>query len=485
MNAVSLGPKPALHDRGGTLSWSELDKRANQVAGALAAADLGGENLVGTLVRNGREIVEVLLGAQKMGAVVCPLSTWARPAELRTTLNQSNLRLLVYEHRHYTQIEDADLESVTPVVVGDSPVPPGGPVQYEAWLAQQGSTAPTPFTRNRGGARIVIHTSGTTGKPKGAARSLSGLREFVALLDVIPLRRDDVILCAAPLFHSFGLLTFALATFLGATLILPETFEPEQCLALIEKHGATATALVPVMIHRIVSLPDEVKSRYDHSSLRVLLSSGSAIPTDLRGSAFRLFGDVLYDLYGSTEAGWVAIATPEDHARRPGTSGRPVPGVEVAVFSRDGERLLPGATGELHVRSGAVFEGYASGEDTRERAGFLSLGDMGRLGQDGFLYVEGRADDMVVIGGENVYPAEVEEVIRRLDGVEDVAAFGVDDPEYGQVLVAFVVGSANERRVMEACERELASFKVPRRVKRVPELPRTSTGKVLKRELLA
>ncbi|HJP65985.1 MAG TPA: AMP-binding protein, partial [Actinomycetota bacterium] len=281
-----------------------------------------------------------------------------------------------------------------------------------------------------------------------------------------------------------GLLTFTMGSILGVTFVTPERFDPEETLRLIEEHRATAVAMVPVMIHRILSLPDEVKSKYDLSSVRILLASGSAISQDLRAEIDRLFPEALYDLYGSTEAGWVAIATPEAQAAHPGSVGQPVWGVEVAVFSPEGKRLGPQETGEIHVRSAAMFQGYTSGEQKASRDGFVGLGDLGYLDQDGYLYVEGRADDMVVVGGENVYPAEIEAVIRGLSAVKDVAVFGVPDKEYGEVLAAFVVGDASPDEVREACKSELASFKVPRRVETVDELPRTSTGKVLKRELI-
>ncbi len=177
------------------------------------------------------------------------------------------------------------------------------------------------------------------------------------------------------------------------------------------------------------------------------------------------------------------MATPEDIAADPRTAGRPVRGVEVAVFDDDGNRLDPGRSGTLHVRSDALFEGYQSGESSPEREGFLSMGDLGKLDERGRLFVEGRADDMVVVGGENVYPAEVERVISKARGVHDAAVVGVPDREYGHTLAAFVVGTAKPEAIEAAARRDLASFKVPRTIRMVDELPRTSTGKVLRREL--
>jgi acyl-CoA synthetase (AMP-forming)/AMP-acid ligase II len=487
VNARAVGASPAIHDRRGTLTWRDLDRRANRFARAMAGLGVRPGQRVATVLRNGREMVEVLFGAQKLGVVVCPLNTWAKPAELRAALEGAEPSLLVHELAHHEQVEAAAPEALTRVAVGEATEQMVGITPYEELLAGHSDRPLGPFTRDRGSAQIVIHTSGTTGKPKGASRDAAsqGVRSLTALLETIPLHRRDVILCPAPLFHAFGLLTLTLGSLLGATLVLSERFDPEECLALIERHAATAGAFVPVMLNRIVALPGDTRGRYDLSSVRIVMVSGSSLPGDLRDAAGELFGPVLHDLYGSTEAGWVAVARPEDIAEHPGTVGRPVPGVEVAVFGEDNAPVLPGEVGTLHVRSDAVFQGYTGGEEAEGRDGYLSLGDLGRLDQDGYLFVEGRADDMVVIGGENVYPAEVEEVIRTLEGVDDVAVAGVPDPEYGQVLAAFVVGSADQDRVVEACREALASYKVPRRVERVDWLPRNATGKVLVRELIA
>ncbi|HEX2030083.1 MAG TPA: AMP-binding protein [Actinomycetota bacterium] len=482
INAGALGDREALSDRLGTLSWRQLDDRAERVGRALVG--LGG-GTVATLLRNGREQVEVLLGAQKAGLAVAPLNTWARGEELRSALAQAAPATVVYDTQHAEQLREAGVAGVRLADVGDGGDALAASVAYGSLVEHHEPGLP-PLGGPRGTPRIVIHTSGTTGKPKGAARrtGLGQAAPLVGLISVVPYRSDDVIVCPAPLFHSFGLLTATVAMLLGAKLVLPERFDPEGVLADVEHHGATAASLVPAMIHRIVELPDDVRGGYDVSSLRIVLASGSALGRGLRERARRTFGDVLYDLYGSTEAGWVAVATPEDMRRRPDAVGRPVPGVDVAVLSPAGDRLGPGETGELHVVTGATFEGYTSGEPPGRRPGHVSLGDLGRIDEEGYLFVEGRADDMVVVGGENVYPVEVEEAIQGLDGVDEVAVVGVDDEELGKVLSAFVVGRVDAEAVRDQCRKQLASFKVPRRVEVVDELPRTATGKVKKRELV-
>lgn len=487
MNAQTVGDKAAIHDRSGTLTWRELDDRSNQAAHALWASGLRGGDRVATLLRNGRECAEVALGAQKYGIVACPLNTWAKPRELKATMAASDPGIIVYDTAHADQVRECAPEGVPLVFVGDSANAIEDSLDYEELLADQPKRPPAPFTRNPGDPKVVIHTSGTTGTPKGASRNASaaGVGALANLLSVVPYHRDDIVYCPAPLFHSFGLATFTFATVLGATMVLPEKFDPEQSLALIEAHGASVASFVPVMIKRIVTLDDAVKSRYDVSSLRIVIASGSAMGEELRRAATETFGKVLYDLYGSTEAGWVAIARPEDVITHPKSVGKPVPGIDVAIFDKEsGEKVEVGETGEIFVKSDVLFEGYTSGDETDQRDGYMSIGDLGHLSEDGYLYIEGRADDMVVVGGENIYPIEVEEVINGVKGVEDVTVLGVPDEEYGEVLAAFVVGSASEDAIKSACKKELASYKVPKRIEKIKELPRTSTGKVVKRELI-
>jgi acyl-CoA synthetase (AMP-forming)/AMP-acid ligase II len=486
MNALVVGGKTAVVDRGGSLTWRELDRRANRVGRALRNNGLKGGDRVGMLLRNTREFTEVALGSQKLGLIACPMNTWAKPKELTATLDGAEPAILFYDSQHAEQVQAAAPKVPLLVVVGDPAEGVEGSIAYEDLLDGCADAPVVPFTRDRGSPKVIIQTSGTTGTPKGASRdaAASGMGAMANLLGVVPYRREDIVFCPAPLFHSFGMATFTFATVLGATMVLPEKFEPEESLALIQEHRATAASFVPVMIKRIVDLPDMVKSKYDLSSMRIVLASGSAMSTGLRRAAVDVFGPVVYDLYGSTEIGWVAIATPEDMESRPSSVGRPVPGIEVAVFTDEGERLPPGRNGELYVRSDLLFEGYTSGEAKKEHDGYMSIGDLGRLDEDGYLFVEGRADDMVVVGGENVYPVEIEAVIESIKGVKEAAVLGVTDDEYGEVLAAFVSGSAGPDKVVEVCKKELASYKVPKRVEIRDELPRTSTGKVLKRELI-
>jgi fatty-acyl-CoA synthase len=487
MHRFALGDKPAIHDRSGTLTWSELDLTANRMANALQDAAVGPGDRIAAVLRNGREFVTLAVGTQKVGVAACPLNTFAKPKELAATLANTRAKILFYDTEHADQIRNAGVEDVPLVFTGDPNHALEGSISFDAFMEAKSETPPPPFTRAGGTPRIIIQTSGTTGTPKGASRdaAAAGLGALANLLKVVPYHRDDIILIPTPMFHSFGLVSLSIATGLGATMVLPHKFEPRETLSLVETHRATALSLVPVMIRRILSLSDEVRSRYDLSSLRVLLASGSAMGQDLRKEATQLFGEVLYDLYGSTEAGWVSIATPEDIKRNPISVGKPSPGIDVAIFSGEGEKLGPGKTGEIHVKSKYVFEGYTSGDAKDQRDGYMAIGDLGRLDTDDYLYVESRTDDMVIIGGENVYPIEVEDAITSIEGVSDAAVVGVEDDEYGQILVAFVEGDVDPDLVQKTCKEDLASYKVPKRVEVLAELPRTATGKVLKRKLVS
>jgi fatty-acyl-CoA synthase len=274
---------------------------------------------------------------------------------------------------------------------------------------------------------------------------------------------------------------------MGSTVVLQRRFDPEATLAAIEAHRVRVCAMVPVMLQRIMALPEEVRARHDTSSLEVVALSGSALSGDLAAAAMDAFGDVLFNLYGSTEVAWATIATPRDLRRAPGTAGRPPRGTELRIVDDAGKELPLGRTGRVVVRNEMLFEGYTGGETRATVDGFMATGDVGHLDHAGRLFLEGRDDDMVVSGGENVFPQEVEQVLQRHPAVADAACAGVDDDDFGQRLAAWVVlregASATEDELREHVRGQLARFKVPRDVHLVDELPRTSTGKVVRRAL--
>jgi fatty-acyl-CoA synthase len=485
IHAYSRPHRRAVIDRHGSLTWWELDQRVNRLARALPELGATPGEQVAFVLRNGREFCEAMLAAQKVGVIAAPMNTWGKSRELGALLDRSRPAVFIYDTRHVDQLAGCVPDGIRLLHVGPDEDALDGSESYEDVLAAHSSLPPAPLARDRGSNSIHIHTSGTTGTPKAAERSAGGQGAIalLGLLNAVPYRHDDVMYIPNPMFHALGIGVFSAALGSGATMVLADSFDPVGALQDIEKHRATTASFVPVMIRRMLNLenPPEV----DLSSLRVLLVSGSAMPAELRQRTMERFGEVLYDLYGSTEAGWVAIATPESIKAKPDSVGPPALGVQVVILDADGNRLPPGEKGEVHVSSGITFEGYASGEESEMTGDLLSTGDLGFLDEDGYLHIVGRADDMVVVGGENVYPQEIKSVIGEVDGVDEVAVFGIDDEEMGEVLAAFVVGSASEDEVEAACKDALPSYKVPRRIAVVDELPRTSTGKVIRRELAA
>jgi acyl-CoA synthetase (AMP-forming)/AMP-acid ligase II len=475
--------RTALIDRQGPLTWRELDQRVNRLAAVMEASpQLPPGGRVAVLLRNGREWVEAVLAAQKVGRVVLPVNTWGRAGEVGAILEREQPGMVIYDVRHADAMADV-ATGPRLLAVGDPTDALPSSESYEAQLRAASPRPPRPFTRSRGSTRIILQTSGTTGTPKGAVRETGG-GETAALLGVLSMvgfDEDDVVAVPAPLFHAFGLLTFSLTLLVGATTVLPDAFDAAETFTLVERHRATGLAAVPVMLRRMLQVDDPAAERADLSSLRILLASGDAMPPELRADIAERFGPVLHDLYGSTEAGWVAVATPDVLADRPESVGRPVPGVEVRVLDDDGHELPPEEHGEIHVTSAARFKGYT--HETSVDGGAVATGDLGYVDDDGVLYVAGRADDMVIVGGENVYPVEVEAVIDQVDGVEDAAVLGVDDDDLGQVLAAFVTGDVDPEEVRRRCREQLASFKVPRQIEVLDELPRTTTGKLRRGEL--
>jgi acyl-CoA synthetase (AMP-forming)/AMP-acid ligase II len=338
---------------------------------------------------------------------------------------------------------------------------------------------------------VVILTSGTTGSPKGASRHQPrSLDPAAALFSRIPLHAREGTLIAAPLFHSWGYAHFTLGLALSSTLVLQRRFDPQATLAAIARWRPSTLVVVPVMLTRILELGPEAIGRWDTSSLRVIAVSGSALPGELALHVMNTFGDTLYNLYGSTEVAWATIASPAQLRAAPGTAGTAPHGTRVRLFDdRDAEIVTPGETGRIFVSNEMVMDGYTSGDGKTMLDGLIATGDVGYLDTQGRLFVSGRDDDMIVSGGENVFPREVEDLLAEHPAVDDVAVIGVPDQEFGERLRAFVVrkdgAELSEEDVRAHVRENLARFTVPRDVVFVDVLPRNATGKVLKRELRA
>ncbi len=472
-----------LVDERGSLSFGELDRRTNALANALAAAGVREGDGVGIMCRNHRGFVEATVATAKLGADALYLNTAFAGPQLAEVVEREGPSALIYDEEFAGLLEQAGADRARFVAWCDTDG--GGDPTLEELIAA-GSDRQPPAPGRVG--RAVILTSGTTGSPKGASRSSpTSLDPAISLLSKIPLKRGQTTHIAAPLFHSWGFAHFSIGLMLNSTLVLHRRFDPEASLAAIARTRADSFVVVPVMLQRILALPPATRRQYDTSSLSIVAASGSALPGDLATEWMDEYGDTLYNLYGSTEVAWATIAGPDEMRAAPGTAGTPPRGTVVRLYDGDGKAVPQGETGRIFVGNEFLFEGYTGGGTKDEIGGLMATGDVGRFDAGGRLFVEGRDDEMIVSGGENVFPKEVEDLLARHDAVAEAAALGVADDEFGQRLVAFVVRRAGadvgEDELKEYVKQNLARYKVPREIRFLDELPRNATGKVLKREL--
>src|SRR3954453_18597299 len=481
--AAQYPDEPAIIDELGTLSFKDVDIRTNALAHAFQDHGIKEGDGVALMMRNHRGFIESVVALSKIGADALLLNTAFAAPQLTEVVKREKPIAIIYDEEFTELLEDAGKRRKRFVGWHDSEQTEDPNLDD---LMDEGDPAcPVPAERE---SRITILTSGTTGTPKGASRgNPESIDPAAALLSRIPLHARQTAHIAAPLFHSWGLAHFTLGMLLGTTYVLRRKFDPEQCLAEVSRHQCDSLAVVPVMMSRILELPEETRRKYDVSCLKVAAASGSALPGDLANKWMDEFGENLYNLYGSTEVAWASIASPEDLRAAPGTAGKPPRGTVLRIYDENGVQLPAGETGRIFVGNEMLFEGYTGGGSKDVIDGLMATGDVGRIDQSGRLFVEGRDDVMIVSGGENVFPKEVEDVISRMPGVADVAAIGVEDEQFGQRLKAFVVSEGSKKPSEDAVKKHvksnLARYKVPREVEFIDELPRNATGKVLKREL--
>jgi acyl-CoA synthetase (AMP-forming)/AMP-acid ligase II len=482
-SARNFPDEAAIVDELGTLSFREVDERTNALAHALRAEGLRAGDNVAVMCRNHRGWIDAVVACSKLGANALFLNTAFSGPQLADVAKREKPKAVVYDHEFEEVLHDASRRRKRFIAWHE---PEDGKVSDPLLdeLIDRGD--PSGVTPPGQQGRAIILTSGTTGTPKGAERSMPKTVDPIAsLLSVIPLRARERTMIAAPLFHAWGFANWALGISLASTVVLKRKFDEEATLSLTAQHECTALVVVPVMIQRILELDDEILDRYDLSKVKAFLVSGSALPGALSDRWMDHFGENLYNLYGSTEVAWATIATPRDLREAPGTAGRPPRDSVVKIYSEDGKPVEPGESGRIFVGNAVQFEGYTGGGNKDEIDGLLSSGDVGHFDDDGRLFIDGRDDDMIVSGGENVFPAEVEDLLMGHSNVADVAVFGVEDEKFGQRLKAVIVkrGELSEKQVQDYVKKNLAGYKSPRDVVFVDELPRTSTGKVLKREL--
>jgi acyl-CoA synthetase (AMP-forming)/AMP-acid ligase II/uncharacterized membrane protein len=482
-NAVRYPDQDAVVDDLGRLTFAEVHDRTNRLASGLADAGVLEGDGVAIMCRNHRYFVESVVALSKLGAHALFLNTQFAGPQLTEVVKREKPVAIIYDEEFADLLEDAGKRRKRFVAwyEGEDAADP----TIEDVIADGDAADPVPPEEP---GRVVILTSGTTGTPKGASRKQAeSIGPAIALLSRIPLRANEKALIAAPLFHSWGFAHFTLGMALSHTLVLQRRFKPEDTLAGIAQHQVQSCPMVPVMVQRIMDLPEETRRKYDTSSLRAVPLSGSALPGELAVRFMDEFGDILYNLYGSTEVAWATIATPDDLRAAPGTAGQPPMGTTLRIYDENGNEVPEGREGRIFVANEMLFEGYTGGGSKDVIDGLMSTGDVGYIDEDGRLFVSGRDDEMIVSGGENVFPREVEDTISNLKGVSEVAVIGVDDEEWGQRLKAFVVtqggGGPGEDEIKKHVKSNLAGYKVPREVEFIDELPRNATGKVLKREL--
>jgi acyl-CoA synthetase (AMP-forming)/AMP-acid ligase II len=480
--AASYGSAPAFIDDSGTVTFGQLEERCQALAGALAAGLPRGATIA-LIGRNSAAFYQVMVAASRCGLDILYLNTGFSAAQVAEAAGRRDLAAIVHDAEFADRVPPsapsipmtaADGISIE-MLAAEGRWPAGG-WPADGWLAGR---------RWRRGRHVIL-TSGTTGTPKHTARIGGAASSVISLASGLPYRARETHLIAAPMFHSWGWLNTALTMLYSSTIVTARSFDPAGTLALIERERCHVLVAVPVMLRRIMNLPPEVRRRYDTTSLRAVTVSGSALSPALAGAFMDEFGPVLYSLYGSTEAGYATVASPADLRAAPGTAGRPLPRVDVRVLSPAGDRCPPGVPGTIWVRSrdslGDAQAGAAGALRTQ-----VDTGDIGRFDSDGRLFVGGRADDMIITGGENVYPVEVENVLEQHPAVLEAAVTGRDDEEYGQVLAAHLMlrqGQAvTPAELRSWCHARLAPFQVPRQFLVHDDLPHNASGKVVKSAL--
>jgi fatty-acyl-CoA synthase len=457
----------AIVDDDGSMTYMELWRDSDEMARRLRSSGVREQSAVGLLSGNGRGFIVALVAVAKLGADLVLLNPGFAGPQLVDVIERETVDHVVYSDPLAHVVSQVRVPSTCV-----SEMASGG-----LWI---------PFVPSRRQGRTVILTSGTTGRPKGARRGSNGPGMVAGLLACIPIRSGDTTVIAAPMFHAWGLAHTVIALTLASTVVTAKRFDAGAISPAIERQTATGLVLVPAMLQRILDADRDRSTRPDTSSLRYIASSGSSIPAPVVVEALQRFGPVLYNTYGSTEAALATIAGPADLAGQPRTAGRVVPGVTVQIINPAGQPAAPGSVGRIFVGSGDGFEGYTDGGDKQRIDGMVSTGDVGHFDGE-LLFVDGRDDDMIVSGAENVFPSEVEDVISEMAGVTEVAVVGVDDRDFGQRLAAYVVKRPGIRLTKEAVRDHvrdrLARYKVPRDVHFVTQLPRTESGKIRHRDL--
>jgi acyl-CoA synthetase (AMP-forming)/AMP-acid ligase II len=492
-NAQNYPDKLAVIFGDSRYTWREWNARINQLAHGLRSLGLHKGDRVAVLLNNCSESLEATNAVSKVGMSVVPLNYRLTADEIEYIVDNSDARAFIFESELADRVDAVrDKLAKVPrgnfVVVGEAA--PMRALPYGELLSGQ----PTDDPANEDGPSLgaMIYTSGTTGRPKGVLRG-GGIDPLLLMgaIQGFNLTPDDVHLICAPLYHSAPLLGAALTIILGGTLVIMPKFDAEEFLRLVEAEKVTATMAVPTIMKRIVALPDEVLRRYDVSSMRSMIFGAAPCPMETKRAISDLFGNCLYEYYGSTDAGLSAILPPSEQFTKPGSCGKVLEGHDIKIFDDDGNEMPAGQVGDIYIHNSGVdsMQYYKDPEKTQQafRGKHMTVGDVGYIDADGYLYLVDRKIDMVISGGVNIYPAEIEATIHEHPAVLDVAVIGVPNDDWGEELKAVVQlkpgAHAGADEIIDFVGRHLADYKKPRSVDFVDEVPRNPSGKLLKREI--
>jgi acyl-CoA synthetase (AMP-forming)/AMP-acid ligase II len=477
-------------------TYTELEAAANRLGNALLSLGAKPGQKIVWCGPNSLPVVAVANAARKIGVVAVALNYRLTAEEARYVIQDCDavIGYVDAEYAHLFTGLAGTLPKLRHVIVFGGPAPDGMLSSEELVSAASDRTPDVGEAAATGGA--MIYTSGTTGKPKGAVRKSVDLALFAGLINLFGYRPDDIYLTSGPLYHSGPAMVLGIGLAFGQTIVVQRKFDAEDWLRLLDTYQASTTFSAPALMRMVCALPDEVKARYDRSSMRIMLANAAPWSYALKQQYVADFPpESLWEIYGSTELGVDCVLEPKDQMRKPGSCGKPAPGVEIVLFDEDGNEVTgtgPEHSGEVYVRSAGVFNEYykqQSSYDASSRGDFHTVGDIAYWDDEGYLYICDRKSDMIISGGMNIYPAEIEAALEQHPAIYDVAVFGIPSEDWGESVHATVVlapgTSLSPEEIKEFGKQHLASYKVPRSVDYVDELPRTGSGKILKRQLRA
>jgi long-chain acyl-CoA synthetase len=491
----------AIVDPGGReITYGELLAESNRLVHGLRAIGLRAGDGVAAVLPNGFEMYALYFAALQAGWYLTPINHHLVGPEIAYIVSDCEAAVFV-GHERFGDACAAAAKELGVGAASDAPLCFAvGTIDGFRAYAELVDGQPADMPADRSGGAAMHYTSGTTGKPKGVRRRLSGADPdtvaaaggFLFNLFGIEPYDDNVHICGSPLYHTAVLAFSATSLHLGHPVVLMDRWTPEGMLDLIERHRVTHSHMVPTQFHRLLALPEEVRARYDVSSLRTMIHAAAPCPVDIKARMLEWWGPVIYEYYAATEGGGTLV-TPEQWLAKPGTVGLPWPNSEIRVLDDDGHDVATGETGTVYLKLGqADFEYFKdrSKTDSNRREGFFTVGDVGYLDEDGFLFLCDRKSDMIISGGVNIYPAEIEGALLTHPKVADAAVFGIPHEDWGEEIKAVVEpapgiepGDALTAELLAHCAERLARFKLPRTVDYTDEMPRDPNGKLYKRKL--